>query len=113
MTGVCWMMILCVCIRMLEGLQEVTMSRFIRLGTSVGAAVALLGAISCGGGAGRTAVVGLGNGGNRIFEAGGIAEALAADLAEHPGTLEVSDELLLEIFESIVTHARAGTRKPR
>jgi hypothetical protein len=61
---------------------------------------------SCGGG--RTAVVGLGNSGNRILEAGGAAQALAERLAEHAGTPMVSDELLGEIFGSIVTHARAG-----
>jgi hypothetical protein len=29
-------------------------------------------------------------------------------LAEHAGTPEITDQLLTEIFESIVTHARAG-----
>jgi hypothetical protein len=61
---------------------------------------------SCGGG--RTAVVGWGNGGNRILEAGGTAHALAEMLAEHAGTPVVGDELLSEIFGSIVAHARAG-----
>jgi hypothetical protein len=53
-------------------------------------------------------VVGWGNGGNEIFEAGETVEALADRLAEHAGTPEISDELLTEIFGSIVAHARAG-----
>jgi hypothetical protein len=53
-------------------------------------------------------VVGLGNGGNRIFEAGGITEALAETLAGHTGTPEITDQLLAEIFQSIVKHAQAG-----
>jgi hypothetical protein len=53
-------------------------------------------------------VVGLGNGGNRILESGGIAEAIAVELAQHAGTPEISNELLAEIFQSIVTHAREG-----
>ncbi len=89
--------------RVSEGEREVTMRRSMRLGTSFGLAVALAGAISCGG-----RVVGVGNGGNRIFEAGGIAEALAEELAEDAATPEITDELLAEIFQSTVTHARAG-----
>ena len=79
-----------------------------RFARALGLSMALAAAISCGGGAGRTAVVGLGNGGNRIFESGGLAEALAEELARHGGTPEIGDELLAEIFESIVTHAREG-----
>jgi hypothetical protein len=69
-------------------------------------AAAIATVTSCGGV--RTAVVGLGNGGNRLLEAGGTAEALAERLAEHAGTPVISDELLTEIFGSIVTHARGG-----
>ena len=61
---------------------------------------------SCGGG--RTAVVGFGNGGNRILEAGSTAHALAERLVDHAGTPIVGDDLLAEIFGSIVTRARAG-----
>ena len=84
------------------------MRRWIGGGASLGLVLGIAAVTSCGGGAGRTAVVGLGNGGNRIFEAGDTAEALAEQLVEHAGTPEITDELLTEIFESIVTHARAG-----
>ncbi len=68
----------------------------------VGTAVAALG---CGGG--RTAVIGLGNSGNRIVE-NGLLEEVADALAEHPGTPEVTDEMLVEIFPAILRRASAG-----
>ncbi len=62
--------------------------------------------ISCGGG--RTAVIGVGNSGNRIFEADAIAEAVAEALARNESTPAVSDETLAEVFGAILAHAREG-----
>jgi hypothetical protein len=83
------------------------MRSWIGWGAALGLALGVAAAAACNGG-GRTAVVGLGNGGNRIFETGGTAAMLAEQLAAHPGTPEIGDELLAEVFQSIVTHARAG-----
>ncbi len=66
----------------------------------------LAGLLACGGG--RTAVVGLGNSGNRIIEADEVAEELAEILAESPVTPEISDELMREVFDAIVARARDG-----
>ena len=66
-------------------------------------AAALL-AASCG--AGRTAIVGLGNGGNRIIE-GGMLDEVAEALADYEGTPQVSDALLGQIFAAVVGPAPA------
>ena len=68
----------------------------------VAGAVAILG---CGGG--DTAIVGLGNSGNRIVENGMLGEVAGA-LAEHPATPEVTDQMVAEIFPAILHRANAG-----
>ena len=65
-------------------------------------AVAILG---CGGG--DTAIVGLGNSGNRIVE-NGMLEEVAGALAEHPATPVVTDQMVAEIFPAILHRANAG-----
>ena len=52
-------------------------------------------------------VVGIGNSGNRIAE-GGVLEEVAEALAGHPGTPEVTDEMLAQIFSSILGRATQG-----
>lgn len=61
--------------------------------------------LGCGGG--RTAVIGVGNSGNRIIE-GGLLEEVADALAAIPGTPEVTDEVLVEVYGSILERAREG-----
>ncbi|MDJ0851056.1 MAG: hypothetical protein QNK04_22010 [Myxococcota bacterium] len=70
---------------------------------SIAAALALL--VGCGGG--RTAIVGLGNGGNRIVE-GGMLEEVAEALAESPATPEVTDAMITEIFGAVLRRAKEG-----
>jgi len=62
-------------------------------------------ALGCGGG--RTAVIGLGNSGNRIVE-GGLLHEVADALADHPATPEVTDEMLSKIFPALLSRASAG-----
>ncbi len=71
---------------------------------ALAAAAALLVA-SCGGG--RTAVVGFGNGGNRIIE-GGMLDEVADALAEYEGTPRVSDETLVQVFAGVLSRATRG-----
>ncbi len=71
---------------------------------ALAAAAALL-AASCGGG--RTAIVGLGNGGNRIIE-GGMLDEVADALAEYEGTPRVSDETLVQVFAAVLSRATRG-----
>jgi len=63
-------------------------------------------AVACGGG--RTAVVGLGNSSNRIVEGDGIVQDLAEALAQSPATPKIDDEMLAEIFDTILENARDG-----
>jgi hypothetical protein len=62
--------------------------------------------LGCGGG--RTAVVGVGNSGNRIIE-GGLLEEVADALAELPDTPEVTDAMLGQIFGAILERANEGS----
>lgn len=75
-----------------------------RLHATVAGGLALV-VLGCGGG--RTAVVGLGNSDNRIVE-GGMLEEVAEALAEHPGTPQVTDEMLARIFSAILGRATQG-----
>ncbi len=59
-------------------------------------------AASCG-----TAIVGLGNSGNRISE-GGMLDEVAEALADYEGTPQVSDALLGQIFAAVVGRATEG-----
>ncbi len=61
---------------------------------------------SCGGG--RTAVIGIGNSGNRVFESDAFAQAVAEALASSETTPAVSDGEIVEIYQAILTHAREG-----
>lgn len=72
----------------------------------VGAIAAALLLSSCGGG--RTAVIGVGNSGNRVFESDALAQAVAEALANSETTPEVSDAEIVEIYQAILTHAREG-----
>ena len=74
--------------------------------TAVLAMAAVFLAASCGGG--RTAVVGFGNGGNRIVEKGSILDEVAEVLAEYEGTPRVSDETIVQIFAAMVSRASRG-----
>jgi hypothetical protein len=58
--------------------------------------------VACGG-----EIVGIGNGGNRIFEGGVLGEVTEA-LAEHPGTPQVTDAMLSQIFSAILGRATQG-----
>jgi hypothetical protein len=58
--------------------------------------------VACGG-----EIVGIGNGGNRIFQGGVLGEVTEA-LAEHPGTPQVTDEMLSQIFSAILGRATQG-----
>jgi len=78
----------------------------IAVGALLTSTLALCIASACGGG--RTAVVGLGNSGNRIFEESETSEELAEALAENAATPRISDETLAEIFQAILRKARAG-----
>jgi hypothetical protein len=62
-------------------------------------------ALGCGGG--RTAVIGLGNSGNRIIE-GGLLEEVGDALAELPGTPLVTDAELGQIYGAILERAKEG-----
>lgn len=84
------------------------MRSHVTLGVLLGFAMAMT--ISCGGGAGKVAVVGLGNSGNQIIEADAVAEAVA-DALETLGTPAVSDETIGEIYESILSQARRGDKE--
>ena len=64
---------------------------------ALGASVA-----ACGG-----EIVGIGNVGNRIAAAG-VLEEVASGLAENPGTPQVTDEVLAEIFSAILGRATQG-----
>lgn len=70
--------------------------------------VLLLVTSGCGGG--ETAIVGLGNSGNKFVAAEGT-EDLADTLVETGGIPEVTDEMLTEIFSAILEQARAGDAK--
>ena len=79
-----------------------------RRALSCGGALLLLAAIlalGCGGG--RTAVIGVGNSSNRIIE-GGLLEEVADALAAIPGTPEVTDAVLAEVYGSILDRAKEG-----
>ena len=52
-------------------------------------------------------IVGIGNSGNRIAAAG-LLEDVAFALAENPGTPQVTDEALAEIFRAILGRATSG-----
>jgi hypothetical protein len=74
------------------------------LGAALAAAMAVT-VLGCGGG--RTAVIGFGNSGNRILENGMLGEVADA-LAALPGTPEVTDAMVAEIFASILERAHRG-----
>ena len=61
---------------------------------------------ACGGG--RTAVIGFGNSGNRIFESDAIVQAIAEALADGETTPMVSDEEIAGIYGAILSDAREG-----
>ena len=65
-------------------------------------------ALSCGGGAGPSSIVGLGNSGNVLSSADEVARGIATALAELESTPAVSDEAIGEIFDAILTRARDG-----
>ena len=65
----------------------------------------LLGTPGCGGG--KNTINGFGNGGNTFSQAG-LAQELAEALAEYQGTPKVSDQMLGEIFGSILERAKTG-----
>ena len=69
------------------------------------ALVIAIATLGCGGG--ETAIVGLGNSGNRIV-CDEIGQVVAEALAVHAATPRVSDDLIAEIFSSIVARAREG-----
>ena len=82
------------------------MRRFVRMTVSLALSGGLaLGAMGCGGG--ETAIVGFGNHDNRM-STGGLDEELVEALAEHPGTPEITDDVVAEIFAVILEHAREG-----
>ena len=86
------------------------MRRDLQRHVSTGIALSLLlFALACGGG--RTAVVGVGNSGNRIVDEDGIAEAIAEALANNESIPPITDETLGEVFGAIVAHAKAGDPK--
>jgi len=69
-------------------------------------AVALAGGgIACG--MGDELVTGVGNGGNKFF-VDGLNDELAEQLANHEAIPEVTDEMLVAAFTSIVARAREG-----
>ena len=80
----------------------------VRLGRWFGLALMMLIAVDgLGCGSGKTAVIGLGNSGNRIVE-DGLLEKVAEALAAHPTTPAVTDETLVQIFTAIQRRAGAG-----
>lgn len=70
------------------------------------AGVLCVGFLACGGG--KTAFVGLGNSGNRVLEGGMMLEEVAEALSKHPGTPEVTDQMLGDIFSAILRRANEG-----
>ena len=61
--------------------------------------------IGCGGG--ETAVIGVGNSGNR-FVMDELAEDVAEALAKEDATPRVTDEMITEVFQAILDGARRG-----
>ena len=59
--------------------------------------------VACGG-----EIVGIGNGGNRIFEGVCVLGEVTEALAEHPGTPQITDEMLSQIFSAILERATQG-----
>ncbi len=85
------------------------MTRSLRTAGALAIAAALCAvALSCGGGAGQNAIVGLGNSGNLMSGADEVAMSIARALARIETTPAVSDEAVGEIFEAILTRARDG-----
>ena len=83
------------------------MRKVIRTGAFLICAVATsLLLTACGGG--RTAVIGVGNSGNRIFESDAIAQAIAEALADGETTPMVSDAEIAGIYGAILSDAREG-----
>lgn len=68
------------------------------------AAVACAAALACG--AGGSSVLGIGNSGNRF--GWDLPEELADALAAQPGTPEIDDATLAEVFDAILARARSG-----
>lgn len=69
------------------------------------AATFALALLACGGG--KTAVVGIGNSGNRIVDDARLEE-LADLFVEVGGAAEVSDALLGDVFQTFVERAKSG-----
>jgi len=80
------------------------MKRFAR-GSLVLACAIAVHMVGCGGG--ETAVIGFANHGNTLG-VGGIADSLGEALAESPGTPEVTDHMIGEIFSALLDKARQG-----
>ena len=58
--------------------------------------------LACGG-----EIVGIGNSGNRLATAG-LMDEVAVALAEDPGTPQITDKMLTEIFSAILGRATQG-----